>query len=305
MELPGTTAKKIFSDFREGLRNLYPAREIDRFVGLLFEEWLGWSRLQLHLSLAVPLDGETGDRFARALRDLRTGIPVQYLLGKVHFDGLILKVDSRVLIPRPETEEMCVMIRNELRMLRNEPLSVLDIGTGSGCLAISLAKSFPQAHVTAIDVEPGALVLAAENAAVNQCTVDFLQRDILLTEFVKGGPFHLVVSNPPYIPEMEKKNMQIHVTAFEPAAALFVPDHDPTIFYKAITGLAARQLIPGGWLWMEIHERFGKEVAEIAGSEGLEKVSVLQDLNCKDRFVAARRSPAGVTAGEDTAVPRK
>ena len=295
MALTSKLVKNVIGDFDDTLKGIYPATEIRQFVYILFEEYLGWQRTKLHLSPDAEIPDHTMNLFTMALSELVKGKPVQYILNKTWFDGIRLKVDEHVLIPRPETGELCSNIKSDQSRNMNRHISILDIGTGSGCIAIDLKKYFSLAQITAVDCSADALDIAAENARANDCTVFFKQADILdQLQWTMFGNFNLIVSNPPYVLDSEKTAMQRNVTEFEPDQALYVRDQDPLVFYRAICGFAASHLVSQGSLYVEINEKFGREVSELFSSFGFKEVRIMVDFFGKERFVAGtfEASPA-------------
>lgn len=213
---------------------------------------------------------------------LRHDEPIQYILQKTFFLNLPLYVDKNVLIPRPETEEIVLDVYKCLNKVKGK---VLDIGTGSGCIALSLKKKFIDAQVDAIDINPKSLEVAKRNAKMNGLEVNFIEKDIFKTETLDEN-YDLIISNPPYICQSEKRGMSERVVEFEPSIALFVEDDDPLIFYKKIIALAKENLNEGGWLFVEINENFGEETARLM--LGLQNVTINKDINGKDRWISAR-----------------
>ncbi len=290
MENRNISVKKLVDDFNARLSEIYNAGEISQILYMLFDEYLQWTKTRVHLLYSEEIPEAALALFNRALSDLLQGRPVQYILGKAWFNGSLLHVGPGVLIPRPETEELCEIIGATLAGSTGMPLSILDVGTGSGCIAIDLKKRFPQAVVTAVDASSGALEIARANATANQAEINFIQADILGdTRLTVPGSFSVIVSNPPYVTESEKPAMNRNVTDFEPAMALFVTDGDPLQFYRVITGFAADRLASPGYLFFEINERFGMEVRNLGCSCGFSQVEILQDIHGKDRFVKTNR----------------
>jgi release factor glutamine methyltransferase len=280
--------KNILPEFRQKLGGLYPDREIRQFVYILFEEYLGWHKTRVHLSPDEGIPEPVMASFNLALLDLLAGKPIQYVIRKCWFNGTLLEVDAGVLVPRPETEELCAIIKADYRGTAEHGISILDIGTGSGCIAIDLKKYFPGSKVTAIDVSQGALEIAQRNAWSSHAEISFVHANILDPgEWADLGKFNVIVSNPPYVPDSEKKQMHRNVTEFEPAQALFVRDDDPLEFYRAISGFAVAHLIPPASLYFEINEHFGREVGYLVSSLGYQSIRIMQDLHGKDRFVSA------------------
>ncbi len=244
--------------FLDKLGQEYPREEIGSFFNILSNAFLGMSRLDMALHPNKELSGDDLQKFEDALSRLQRHEPVQYIAGSTEFFGLPFRVTKDVLIPRPETEELVQWILKDLQKNEQKEIKILDIGTGSGCIAIALAKNLPQAKVSAIDISEKALEIAMENAAINEVQVDFLKKDILSTD-VLDRKFDVIVSNPPYVRELEKKDMNRNVLDFEPATALYVKDLDPLIFYEKIAALAVHALKPSGSLFFEINQYLGKE----------------------------------------------
>lgn len=249
--------KKTFS---ETLNGEYPEGEINSFFTLLADKFLQMSRLEVALNPEREISSAEEEDFQEALRRLQRHEPIQYIIGETIFFGLPFKVNEKVLIPRPETEELVEWILVDLQEKKAEKLRVMDIGTGSGCIAVSLAKHLPNAQVTAIDISEAALETARVNAEQNRVEVRFVQRDILSTQEL-DSQYDIIVSNPPYVRELEKKEMQRNVLEHEPGGALYVKDEDPLVFYDKITLLAKDALSPGGALYFEINQYLATETA--------------------------------------------
>lgn len=223
-----------------------------------------------------------GEGFDEALRQLLNHRPLQYVVGRMEFAGVALAVDERVLIPRPETEELARAIAVEYRGRRP---AILDIGTGSGAIAIALARALPGSRVTALDISPGALEVARANARANGVDIDFMQADILHDPL--PGRYEVIVSNPPYVRTAERAAMRRNVLDYEPSGALFVPDDDPLLFYRAIAAAAAYALASGGTLWLEINEALGPQTAALLIDAGFDAVEIRRDIFDKDRMIRA------------------
>ncbi|MGB0177195.1 MAG: peptide chain release factor N(5)-glutamine methyltransferase [Owenweeksia sp.] len=219
-------------------------------------------------------------KLSEVLARLKNNEPIQYIVGETEFYGLKLKVDRHTLIPRPETEELVDLIRRKVTKAH----SILDIGTGSGCLAIAMKKLFPAAYSSGIDISEGALETARENARLNQLKVHFRKQDILRSESLPDR-YDLIVSNPPYIADSEKGQMHDNVLGYEPHTALFVPDSDPFMFYRKIEKLATRYLKDNGKLFFEINQKLGKETTDIFNRERWPGVILHKDLSGNDRFI--------------------
>ena len=262
--------------FQEQLKDEYPLEEINSFFHLLTEAYLGLTRLDLALDPSAEIPDGMKPKFEDALQRLSHHEPIQYILGKTEFFGLQFRLDPNVLIPRPETEELVEWILQDLKNSGKRDISILDIGTGSGCIAISLAKNLPLARVIAIDVAEAALKIAGENARLNKVDVEFLKMDILQSENLPEK-FDVIVSNPPYVRELEKREMHRNVLEHEPHLALYVKDEDPLIFYRKITKLAETALLEHGSLYFEINQYLGAETGELLESSGL-KTELRKDL---------------------------
>lgn len=314
------TRRELINSITAAAMPVYGEREAAAIARLVAEKRYGLSRADLALEphAEVDTDGDLSPsairrrdavdlpssvdeshvpdiRLEAILADLAAARPVQYILGVADFDGLELAVGEGVLIPRPETEELVRWIadgRNadSEKTSVSEPLKIIDIGTGSGAIAIALAKRLPEAHVTAIDVSPEALKYARQN---NECTfagVEMVEADILDPAFDSTtGPYDVIVSNPPYIPVSESAGMADNVVRYEPARALFVPNGDDLLFYRAIARFARRRLAPGGELYFEIHEGAAERVAELLATEGFGGIEVREDINSKPRMVRGVR----------------
>jgi release factor glutamine methyltransferase len=230
------------------------------------------------------------EKLSNILTRLQTGEPVQYILGHTEFYGLIFKVNPSVLIPRPETEELVEWVLNsKVKNQKSKVTTILDIGTGSGCIAISLKKNLPEAKVSAIDISTDALQTAKQNAELNEVDVNFIHQDILnINPEIEIPNSEIIISNPPYVTLHAKTRMHTNVTDFEPHTALFVPENDPLIFYKAIADFAIENLIPNGLLFFEINENLGKKTVAMLESKGFKNVELRTDMSGRDRMIKAR-----------------
>ncbi len=252
-----------------GLKNEYPAEEINSFFNILIVHYLNVTRLELALDPKKKLSSEEIKLFDKILLKLQQHEPIQYILGETEFFGLTFQVNKNVLIPRPETEELVSWILLDLADNNTSAIKILDIGTGSGCIAISLAKNWPDAEIKALDISNDALKVAAKNAKANEVEVRFEKEDILhLDKPVES--FDLIVSNPPYVRDLEKKEMNRNVLENEPDGALYVRDNDPLVFYKAITNLAKTSLGKGGSLYFEINQYLAKETEKLMLDSGFQ-----------------------------------
>lgn len=261
---------------------------IDPAEAPIYFKWVCADRLGLNLgtlNLGYRFSESDINVFAAVLKQLANDQPIQYIIGEVEFFGLKLKVDARALIPRPETEELTHIIIEENK---TQGLRVCDVGTGSGCLAVALAKNLPNAHVAAVDISANALALASSNAAKCGVNVQFFQFDVL-TDAWPVGSVDLVASNPPYIPISEKSAMARNVVEAEPHLALFVPDADPLVFYRNIGQHALKWLSANGKLYFECHWKLAHQVATCLTNLGFSRIEVITDLSGRQRFVRAMR----------------
>ena len=274
--------KRITSIIREELSQCYSTDEIAALTRIIAIELLGVSQMAFYLKDDIPLTAEQQTLFDNAIERLKKQEPIQYILGYSDFCGLRFKVTPATLIPRPETSELVEWIASEAT--GNE--SILDIGTGSGCIAISLAHKLPQSKVTAWDISTDALAVATENSKANGCAVAFEEVDILAYK-PTGEQFDIIVSNPPYIKENEKPAMHSNVLDWEPHTALFVPDSDPLLFYRAIAEKGMQILKPGGRLYFEINRAHGKETMEMLVSLGYTEIELRKDFAENDRMIRA------------------
>ena len=260
----------------------YDDHEAANIADLVMENVTGWKRIDRVINKEVKFSSLMEDQFNKYLQELSTHKPVQYVLHEAWFAGMKLYVNEHVLIPRPETEELADMAVKESL---NKSITILDIGTGSGCIAIAIKRKLPEADVYAIDVSEEALKVAKKNAIENNVMVNFILSDILDENKWTSLPlFDLIVSNPPYIPITEKNKMHDNVTNFEPHLALFVSNEDPLIFYKAIARFAKKKLSPNGKIFAEIHEDFATQVAEVFNAFQTE---IIKDMQGKDRILKA------------------
>lgn len=268
----------ILTYFKTALANRFDEREVSAWAYLSINHILGFSKSACILRANEQLTEATQNQFLQIVEELKSEKPIQYILGATDFCGLTLKVNENVLIPRPETEELVDWI------LQDEFNSALDVGTGSGCIPIVLAKN-TAASITAIDVSNKALKLAEENAKLNGVVINFLQKDILETTYLKK--VDVIVSNPPYVLDEEKNQMQKNVVAYEPHVAVFVSDNYPLVFYEKIGQLATKSLNCGGKLFFEINEQYGQEIIDLLTDLGFVNIELKKDINDKDRMIKA------------------
>jgi len=274
------TLAELKNYFETELASFYPSEEVQSFFNMLSQAWLGYSRMDISLNASEAIPSEITSKYKNALERLKRIEPIQYIIGSTEFYGLPFVVNQDTLIPRPETEELVEWILENKR----KKVKILDIGTGSGCIAIALAMMNPEAEVTALDISEKALDIARKNADLNEVEVGFLQTDIL-TVTTLPDHYDIIVSNPPYVREQEKKLMHDNVLLYEPDSALYVSEADPLKFYRAICRLALHHLKPDGVLFFEINEYLGKEMESLLKEEGFQNIEVHRDFRDKDRFI--------------------
>jgi release factor glutamine methyltransferase len=281
------TITNIEKVFVEDLTGLYGPEESASIAWLVIGFVCKINRTQYLNNKNNDLRDEELSLFYTILTELRKGVPVQYVLGETEFYGSVFKVDRSVLIPRPETEELVDWVLKDLKPFPNNtsPFKILDVGTGSGCIAITLKRYLPQARVFGLDISAGALETARGNAELNQVEVTFLHGDIL--EPAISERFDIIVSNPPYVTMGEKHQMHSNVVDYEPHNALFVPDNDPLIYYSAIADFALNNLSPNGVLFLEINENLGPETVSLLRSRRFKDIELKKDLRDKDRMIKA------------------
>lgn len=278
------TVADLRKAFSNELNSCYPTDEINSFYALLSAHWLGYNKVDIVLNASEEVPAERVSQFSNAIKRLRQFEPIQYIIGETEFFGLPIKVTPAVLIPRPETEELVAWMLSEFSS--EEKYNIMDIGTGSGCIAIALAKHLSSSEVTAIDVSTEALEVATKNAAWNDVSITFEEYDIL-KEITLNRRFHCIVSNPPYVRAQEKKEMAPNVLDHEPELALFVSDENPLLFYKAIAAFAYRHLLDGGSLFLEINEYLSEEMVLMLKESGFAKIEVKNDFRGKPRMIKA------------------
>ncbi len=277
--------KRITSIIREELSQCYSTDEIAALTRIIATELLGVSQMAFYLKDDIPLTAEQQALLGNAIERLKKQEPIQYILGYSDFCGLRFKVTPATLIPRPETSELVELIASEATGHE----SILDIGTGSGCIAVSLAHKLPKSNVTAWDISPEALAVATENSKANGCAIAFEEVDILAYR-PTGKLFDIIVSNPPYIKENEKSAMHNNVLDWEPHTALFVPDSDPLLFYSTIAEKGLQMLAPNGTLYFEINRAHGAETMKMLADYGYINIELRKDFADNDRMIKATRA---------------
>ncbi len=278
--------KNIQNTFHKELDFLYEKEEVDSFFFMLIDSFYNVSRLKLAMEPGFMI--ENPDVINDVLKRLKLEEPIQYILGETEFYGLPFKVNENVLIPRPETEELVEWVISEFKDQKSE-FRILDIGTGSGCIAISLTKNIPNAKVYALDVSKEALKTAKQNAELNAVEVEFIEANILVeshAEHVSAlQKFDVIVSNPPYVREQEKQQMKSNVLSNEPHLALFVKDEEPLLFYNAISDFAITKLNDKGMLFFEINEYLGNDMIQLLKEKQFKNIELKQDIFKKDRMI--------------------
>jgi release factor glutamine methyltransferase len=279
------TTFKLF--FTEALSEVYPKTEIDSFFFILMEEKLNLQRIDTVLKPHFLIPDKKLIDLKNILIKLQKEEPIQYILGNTEFYGLPFFVNENTLIPRSETEELVAWVIEEAANFQSNKqikLSILDIGTGSGCIPISIAKNLPKSKISAIDISSEALIVAKQNALLNKVEVDFMELDILKSKKIPQG-LDIIVSNPPYVRELEKAEIKNNVLKNEPHLALFVTNEDPLIFYDKIADFAKQQLSKDGLLFFEINQYLGKDTVALLHNKGFKNIELRKDLFGNDRMI--------------------
>ena len=291
--------KQYRNYFNETLKTIYPITEIDSFFFLLLEEYLGFRRVDIVLKSDFKINQKTLNLLQSATKQLEQEVPLQYIIGKTEFYGLPFVVNKHVLIPRPETEELVACVVSESSRVKTfntsikqttetKQLKILDIGTGSGCIPISLKKQLPFAKISAIDISKEALTVAKKNAVLNNVDIHFILQDILKTVALDQH-YDIIISNPPYVRELEKKELKNNVLKNEPHVALFVENDNPLIFYAKIAELAKKYLNKNGLLFFEINQYLGTETIDLVNKKGLKNIQLKKDMFGNDRIIVASK----------------
>jgi release factor glutamine methyltransferase len=274
--------KEYRTYFLEKLTPLYDSMEAESFFNIALTELKGWKRIDLALQPDAVLSSDEIAQWNNVLVQLEEQKPIQYIFGKAYFYGLEFEVNENTLIPRPETEELVEWIIHENK--HREQIKILDIGTGSGCIPISLAKNLPDVKLSAIDISVEALAVAKRNAVHNNTNVNFIHQDILTAESLPQS-FDIIVSNPPYVRHLEKQEIKENVLQYEPHLALFVEDNDALLFYRKIALLAKGHLTPAGRLYFEINQYLGPETVQLLEDFGFKHVVLKKDIYGNDRMI--------------------
>jgi len=280
--------KEIKNLYHKELDEIYAIEEVDSFFGMLIAHYLKLERFVLAMQPNLVLTRAEEQPLFEALSQLRSHRPIQYIIGTAHFMDMDFAVDENVLIPRPETEELVRWIIEDLHAVQkdapNEKLTLLDIGTGSGCIAVSLAEHLPNFEVHALDISVDALKVAQENSKANRVDITFVKADILDIEDA-AVQFNVIVANPPYVREQEKKNMHRNVMDHEPESALFVTDENPLVFYDAIAGFAKKNLKKDGSLYLEFNQYLAKETEQLLRNHNFSEIELRNDMFGNDRMM--------------------
>ncbi len=286
--------KQYKTHFFDSLKNIQDEQEIESFFFILTEYLHNLKRVDVTLNPNFELSDMTIEKWNTILADLQQEKPIQYITGEAWFYGLKFEVNENTLIPRPETEELVEWILNSSITHHSSPITILDVGTGTGCIPIALKSNLPQANVSAIDVSEKALELAKRNAASNKVEINFIQANILEVEDLSKlqspnthhpSPYNIIVSNPPYVRNLEKEEIKKNVLDYEPHLALFVEDTDALLFYRKIAQLAFKNLTPNGLLFFEINQYLGKETVELLQNIGFKNIELKKDIYGNDRMI--------------------
>ncbi|MDO6812359.1 peptide chain release factor N(5)-glutamine methyltransferase [Tenacibaculum soleae] len=286
--------KDFKSVFTKQLSSVYPQSEIDSFFFILIEEILGFKRIDSVLKADFLIPSDVLNQLQNITERLLKEEPIQYITGNTEFYGLPFLVNKNTLIPRPETEELVEWIITEVSEIHGKNItnfSILDIGTGTGCIPISIKHNLPNTIVSAIDVSLEALKVARKNAKLNTVEINFIEQDILntddLNQVLDSKKIDIIVSNPPYVRNLEKAEIKNNVLENEPHLALFVEDNNPLIFYDKIANLAVKHLTKNGLLFFEINQYLGKETVEILNKKGFKNIELKKDFVGNDRMIKA------------------
>ena len=290
--------KQYKNHFFDSLKNIQDEQEIESFFFILTEYLHNLKRVDLALNPNFELSDAEVEKWNIILADLQQEKPIQYITGEAWFYGLQFEVNENTLIPRPETEELVEWILNSPITHHPSPITILDIGTGTGCIPISLKANLPQANVSAIDVSEKALEVAKRNAVSNKVEINFIQTNILEVEDLSQlqspithypSPYNIIVSNPPYVRNLEKEEIKKNVLDYEPHLALFVEDTDALLFYRKIAQLALKNLAPNGLLFFEINQYLGKETVELLENLGFKNIELKKDMYGNDRMIRCEK----------------
>ena len=285
------TIQQAYLQLLQQLSTLYDNRESGNIADLVIEKITGLRKIDRIVYKDTIISTEQQNLLSKITSELQQHKPVQYAIGEAWFMGMKLLVNEQVLIPRPETEELANWIIQDIKTNKKMEISVLDIGTGSGCIPIAIKQLLPYTSVTAIDISEGALQIAKMNSVSQNVLIDFLLLDILdEVSWQQLGQFDIIVSNPPYIRTSEGLSMRKNVMEYEPHLALFVSDNDPLLFYKKIAAFAKTHLNQTGIIYVEVNEELAQEVASVFHQNGFFNIEIRKDMQGKDRMVSAKRN---------------
>ena len=287
--------KDVQDIFHKELDAIFGKNEVSSFFNIIISHYLKLNRIALVLEPDLAISKEEEQSLFEVLSRLKQEEPIQYIIGETEFYGLPFKVNEHTLIPRPETEELVEwIIKCHSEQSEESKLNIIDIGTGTGCIAISLAKNLPNAKVYALDVSEEALKIAKQNAALNKVEIHFIKADILSNESwnleFKNLKFDIIVSNPPYVRNLEKQEIKNNVLKHEPHLALFVEDTNPLQFYKAITDFAIDKLVKNGLLFFEINQYLGDETKELLQDKGFLEIELRPDIFGNNRMLKGKKN---------------
>lgn len=280
------TIKDVIRHIKDELNNIYPERETNSLIEIILDHVVKLKKTDLLINREQTITYQQFKKIEDITKQLKKQKPIQQILGETEFYNITLKIKPHILIPRQETEELVDWIIKDAPVQKK--LKILDVGTGSGCIAIALAKNLPLASVTALDHKQEIIDIAKENAQLNDVGIRFICSNIL-DEELPNETYDLIVSNPPYVRPSERKFMKRNVLDFEPYEALFVKDHDPLIFYRKIIQLAGEHLTANGFFYFEINERLGQEMIRLMKKHNFRNIYLKKDLNNKDRMIKAQK----------------
>jgi release factor glutamine methyltransferase len=281
------TLKDIRFYLAKELKNVYQEPEISALASIIIKTVIGTTKLHQLYNAGYQVKRVQAERIIEISEELKTGKPIQYILGETTFYNCIIKVNSSTFIPRPETEELVDLIVRENKGYQG---NIIDFGSGSGCIAIALAANIPLSALTGIEISDDAIRIAQENTVLNNVKVSFIKGDIFNLDPEAVGKTGIIVSNPPYVRDSEKLLMRKNVLDFEPHLALFVTDSDPLIYYNAMLKLADRLLLPGGLLYFEINEMMGRSLIQLLESFDYSEIEIVADINNKERIIKGRKN---------------
>lgn len=292
MKIATNKLSDLYEFYKNELASIYDEGELYSIFELVCEKYLDYSKQQVKQHLQENINQSNLINIYNAGVELKKGTPIQYILKEAYFYDLSFNVSNAVLIPRPETEELVDLIikQHQQKTSNNQTINILDIGTGSGCIPVTLKKHLPQAKVFGIDISEKALEVAKSNALKNNVEVEFLNLDILKQPIPHNSTFNIIVSNPPYVLNSEAKQMDTRVLEHEPHLALFVEDNDPIIFYKRIIDLCDKYLAEQGWLFFELNPMYAIDVKNYANASKIFNFTeILNDMSGKQRFLKAQK----------------